>query len=70
MKSRLTTTDMQQLFNVSAVTLFHWRNGTHHKSKLPFHTVPHGSIFRIYYQWSEVKQWASKNEVPYEITNP
>lgn len=67
MKSRLTTTDMQKLFKVSAVTLFHWRKGTPRKTGLPHHEEPHGTIFRIYYKWGEVKSWANLNKVPYTI---
>ena len=67
MKALLTTTDMTELFEVSRVTLFHWRNGTFHKTKLPFHTEPHGTLHRIYYKWGEVKKWAKENEVDYKL---
>lgn len=68
MKPRLSTGEVCDLFKVSRVTLFHWRNGTFHKTKLPFHTEPHGTIHRIHYKWGEVKKWAKENDVSYELS--
>jgi hypothetical protein len=62
----LDTSAIQKVFNVTAMTVYNWRNGTDKKkvSSLPFHTRKVGTRHRIYFKWVEVKNWALQNSVP------
>lgn len=63
MKKILSPDEMCGVFGVTKVTLYHWRKGTFHKTALPYHTKPHGSLFRVYYKLAEIKKWARENDV-------
>ena len=65
----LTTESLLLMFDVTPMTLYNWRKGIDKKkvSKLPYHTRKIGSRHRVYFKWGEVKQWASKNDVPVKI---
>ena len=68
--NKLTVKDLVQIFGVTPMTLYNWKEGFDKKktSKLPHYTVPHGFKHRVYFKWNLVKQWASENSVEVVIT--
>ncbi|HUW46537.1 MAG TPA: hypothetical protein VMW50_12170 [Dehalococcoidia bacterium] len=67
----LTTTDLMQIFNVSYMTVYNWRNPKSNSDKtvLPSHTEKFGTQrHRVYFKWGEVKKWAKKNKVVFVLT--
>jgi hypothetical protein len=63
--SKLTLKNLVQIFDVTPMTIYNWKNGFDKKkvSNLPHYTVPHGFKHRVYFKWNLVKQWAKENEV-------
>jgi len=57
----LTTWHLQRLFDVSAMTIYNWRQGTVTKTPLPCEVDASG---HVHYWLAEVKVWARKNAVP------
>jgi hypothetical protein len=62
----LTTSQLMQIFNVTQMTLYNWKEGRDKKKigKLPAHARKAGKRHRVFYKWAEVKQWALKNNIP------
>jgi len=63
---KLTTADLTEMYGVSLMTINNWRKGSTRITPLPFHTEPQGGNgmrSRVYFLNSEVKSWASSNQI-------
>ena len=56
----LTMKQVREVFNVTSVTLYHWRNGTPTKEPLPSTT---DDKLRVHFSPSALMKWAKKNKV-------
>ena len=63
---KLNTEQLMQIFDVSYMTVYNWRHPKLNSDKtvLTCHSEKVGTQrHKIYFVWSEVKQWAKKNGV-------
>lgn len=60
---RFLTKDIENICNVTTMTVYNWRLGHSDKSKLPCHTEPRGTRNSIYFLSGEVKKWLEENKM-------
>ena len=61
--SRLTTNELEVMFEVTKMTVNNWRIGSPRITPLPYHTLKRGSRFKIYFKATEVTKWAAKHNI-------